>query len=116
MGLLGRRGTSRTRAARFNSWRRSLLGFSAALLPALLIGSQTVAQAPVAAASPSFAFNWAGQPAAPQEWVPAAMNDWDLLESNGGAGDTSLRMGSFQGSQRWTAGKMVPSAVWNVPL
>src|SRR5437660_12505832 len=25
-------------------------------------------------------------------------------------------LGSFQASQRWTAGRTVPSAVWNVPL
>jgi hypothetical protein len=97
MGLLGRRG-SRLHAARAGSWRRSLLGFTAALMPALLIGSQAVGQAPAAAASPSFAFNWAGEPATPQAWVPAAANDWDLLESNGGAGDTTVRMGTFQGS------------------
>ena len=46
----------------------------------LLVGSR---QVPVAsAAAPSFAFNWTGTPPAAQQWVPAAMNDWDLLEIN----------------------------------
>jgi hypothetical protein len=86
------------RVTHVSSWRRSLLGFTAALLPALLIGGQTVGQAPAAAAASGFTFNWNGQPAAPQSWVPKAMNDWDLMESNGILGDSAVHSGMFQGS------------------
>lgn len=47
------------------------------LVPVLL-GTRQVPV--VSAAAPGFAFNWNGTPPSAQRWIPASMNDWDLLE------------------------------------
>jgi hypothetical protein len=95
MGFAGPTKATRSKASRSRSWLRRLLAFSAALAPILLVGGQAVGRAPVAAASPGFTFNWNGTPAAPERWVPAAANDWDLMQSNGVAGDSNVRSGAF---------------------
>jgi hypothetical protein len=53
-----------------------------ALFAALLLGPIMTSPAPAVAASADFNFNWTGKPAVPQPWVPGAVNDWDLIETN----------------------------------
>src|SRR5215831_3843270 len=88
-------GTPRT--ARFRRWRGPFF-FVSVLAPALLIGSQVAATAPVAAAPTGFSFNWTGAPTAPLDWVPRSVNDWDLLQTNANTETTDVAGGPFQGS------------------
>jgi hypothetical protein len=72
-------------------------------LPALIVGLLLTpwlmgVNAPVAAAAPAFAFNWTGVPSAPQRWVPASMNDWDVLTTNNVQASDGIISGAFQAS------------------
>jgi len=59
----------------------------------LMAGGKTTVTA--SAAGPSFTFNWDGSPSVPQSWVPAAANDWDLLQINNGSTDDNVQDGTF---------------------
>jgi hypothetical protein len=64
------------------TWTPTALRSVARLLPlalALLLGAPATGPAPVIAASTAFQFNWTSSPTAPQDWVPGAVNDWDLI-------------------------------------
>jgi len=49
-------------------------------------------------ASASFIFNWAGAPTTPQRWVPAPINDWDLIATDDLATDLAGTMQAQHGS------------------
>jgi hypothetical protein len=77
-------------------WRRPLSLI--ACVPLLLVAFGSPA-APVAAATPSsFDFNWSGTPGSPQPWVPAQVNDWDLISNIAGPTDASGSMQAGHGS------------------
>src|SRR5712664_1798155 len=73
---------------------RSPRVFGLLSLALLMVGGQAAPAA--SAAAPSFMFNWTGAPNAPQPWVPASMNDWDVLESAAGAPMAQAQGGTFQ--------------------
>src|SRR6476620_437808 len=45
----------------------------------------------------AFSFNWLGQPAAPQSWVPGSQNDWDLVSNIDAPTDQTGPMNAVHG-------------------
>ncbi|PZR89139.1 MAG: hypothetical protein DLM67_19400, partial [Candidatus Nephthysia bennettiae] len=76
---------------------RRLISYLAALPPLVLL-TVAPAPAPVAASASSFAFNWAQAPAAPLDWTPGQVNDWDLVENNDGPTDNNGSMEAGHGA------------------
>jgi hypothetical protein len=75
--------------------RRLISGLAA--LPLLVLLTAAPAAAPQAASTSSFDFNWTQAPSTPQDWTPAQVNDWDLVENIDGPTDNNGTMQAGHG-------------------